>query len=61
MSWVLIVLTVAGGTSSTQNTLAACTRALLQIETSRVREAYCMSTTGDRVYHVRRGKVEGLE
>lgn len=60
MNWVLIILTVAGGSSSVQRNLAECTRELLLIDTSRVREAYCVSGD-DRVYYVRRGKVVGLE
>lgn len=61
MNWVLIILALAGGTSSTQRNLAECTRNLLAIETSQVREAYCVDISGDRVYYVRRGKVVGLE
>jgi hypothetical protein len=61
MNWVLVILTLAGGTQATQRDLAECTRNLLLIETSRVREAYCVSVSGDRVYYVKHGRVVGLE
>lgn len=57
MMWVLVVLTAAGGTSSTQSSLTACQLQLRSIRTSDVREAYCMAPgTSDRVYFIKDGK-----
>lgn len=59
--WILIVLTTAGGYSTPHTNLAGCTRSMLAIETSHVREAYCMDVTRDKIYYVLHGKVVGLE
>lgn len=57
MMWVLVILTIAGGSSSTQSSLAMCAQQLRMIRTSDVREAYCMSTgSSDRVYFIKDGK-----
>jgi hypothetical protein len=58
MMWVMVILTVAGGSiSETQSSLAQCQRSLINIRTSDAREAYCMSVgTDDRVYFIKDGK-----
>lgn len=56
MMWVLVILTVHGGTSSTQSSLAQCSESLRHIRTSGVRQAYCLSATGDQVYFIKDGK-----
>jgi hypothetical protein len=61
MIWVLVVLTIAGGTLAPQPDLGTCTNRMLRLEISRIREAYCLSTGSDRVYYVHNGKVVGLE
>lgn len=57
MMWVLVILTVAGGSSTTMSSLTACQLHLRSIRTSDVREAYCMAPgSSDRVYFIKDGK-----
>jgi hypothetical protein len=62
MMWVLVILTIAGGTSSKQPSLAECAQSLRAVQTSKIREAYCMSARrDDRVYFIKGGKLARME
>jgi hypothetical protein len=55
MIWTLVVLTLSGGYSADQPSLAECVSKLLSLQTSRILEGYCMSPT--KVYTIKRGKL----
>jgi hypothetical protein len=56
MMWTLIILAAGGSTAATQSSLAQCQQSFQIANRQDVREAYCLSVTGDKVYIIKDGK-----
>jgi hypothetical protein len=56
VKWILVILTVAGGTDTPQRTLDACLQRLHHTRVSPMRQAFCMSREEDVVFFARGGK-----
>jgi hypothetical protein len=56
MTWVLVIIALSGGTSaSTQSSLANCEQMFRAANLADVKDAYCQSVTGDRVWIIKDG------
>ncbi len=56
MKWILVILTVAGGTDKPYRTPEACQQALHHVRVSPLRQAFCMSREEDVMFFSRNGK-----
>lgn len=56
MKWILVILTVAGGSDTPQRTLDSCLQRLHHVRVSPLRQAFCMSREEDVMFFSRGGK-----